>query len=71
MGTSLVIRKSLPKVVLQLAKTEHPPLHLPVGKDAVSMYQNNAAKMAEEIEAWLPVATSTDHDHRVPTMTIA
>jgi hypothetical protein len=29
------------------------------------MYQNNAAKMAQEIEAWLPVATSTDHDHRI------
>lgn len=53
------------QVILQLANTDRPPLHLPVGKDAVGFYQNNAAKMAEDIEAWLPVATSTDHDHRI------
>jgi hypothetical protein len=35
------------------------------------MYQNNAAKMAQDIEAWLPVATSTDHDHRITASTIA
>ncbi|MEP0914369.1 oxidoreductase [Leptolyngbya sp. GB1-A1] len=57
--------KKFAQVILQLATTDHPPLHLPVGKDAVAMYQNNAAKVAQDIEAWLPVATSTDHDHRV------
>ncbi|GAB4377901.1 MAG: oxidoreductase [Elainellaceae cyanobacterium] len=57
--------KKFAQVILQLANTERPPLHLPVGKDAVAMYQNNAAKMAQEIEAWLPVATSTDHDQRI------
>jgi NAD(P)-dependent dehydrogenase (short-subunit alcohol dehydrogenase family) len=56
--------KKFAQVMLQLANTDHPPLHLPVGKDAVSYYQNNAAKMAQEIETWLPVATSTDHDQR-------
>ncbi|WP_277926825.1 MULTISPECIES: hypothetical protein [Nostoc] len=24
--------------------------------------QNNAAKMAKQIEAWLPLSTTTDHD---------
>jgi NAD(P)-dependent dehydrogenase (short-subunit alcohol dehydrogenase family) len=57
--------KKFAQVILQLSNTERPPLHLPVGKDAVAMYQNNAAKMAQEIEACLPLATSTDHDHRV------
>ena len=57
--------KKLAQVIIQLANTERPPLHLPVGNDAVAMYQNNAAKMAEEIEAWLPVATNTNHDRRV------
>lgn len=57
--------KKFAQVILQLANTEHPPLHLPIGKDAIAMYQNNAAKVAAEIEAWLPVATSTDHDHRI------
>jgi NAD(P)-dependent dehydrogenase (short-subunit alcohol dehydrogenase family) len=63
--------KKFAQVMIQLANTEHPPLHLPVGKDAVDFYQNNAAKMAHEIEAWLPVSTSTDHDHRVMASTIA
>ncbi|MBD2463562.1 SDR family NAD(P)-dependent oxidoreductase [Oscillatoria sp. FACHB-1407] len=57
--------KKFAQVILQVANTDHPPLHLPVGKDAIGMYQNNAAKVAQDIEAWLPVATSTDHDHRV------
>jgi NAD(P)-dependent dehydrogenase (short-subunit alcohol dehydrogenase family) len=57
--------KKFAQVMIQLANTEHPPLHLPVGKDAVSFYQNNAAKMAQDIEAWLTVATSTDHDHHI------
>ncbi len=55
--------KKLAQVIIQLANTDRPPLHLPVGKDAIAFYQNNAAKMAAEIEAWLTVATSTDHDH--------
>lgn len=57
--------KKFAQVILQLANTDRPPLHLPVGKDAIAMYQNHAAKMAQDIEAWLPVATSTDHAHRI------
>ncbi|UBF28838.1 hypothetical protein K9N68_13915 [Kovacikia minuta CCNUW1] len=38
------------------------PLHLPVGKDAIAMYQSNAAKMAQNMEAWLPVATSIENN---------
>jgi NAD(P)-dependent dehydrogenase (short-subunit alcohol dehydrogenase family) len=39
--------KKFAQVILQLANTERSPLHLPVGKDAVAMYQNNPAKMAQ------------------------
>ncbi|MHC5747540.1 MAG: hypothetical protein ACYTXT_37825 [Nostoc sp.] len=63
--------KKFAAVIIQLANTERPPLHLPVGKDAIAMYKNNAAKMAQEIQAWLPIATSTDHDHRIMASTIA
>ncbi len=63
--------KKFAQVIIQLANTERPPLHLPVGKDTIDLYRNNAAKMAQEIEAWLPVATSTDHDHRVMASTVA
>jgi len=63
--------KKFAQVMIQLANTERPPLHLPVGKDTIAMYRSNAAKMAQEIETWLPVATSTDHDRHVMASTIA
>jgi NAD(P)-dependent dehydrogenase (short-subunit alcohol dehydrogenase family) len=63
--------KKFAQVMIQLANTDRPPLHLPVGKDAVAMYRSNAARTAQEIEAWLPVATSTDHDHRIAASTVA
>ncbi|MBW4541570.1 MAG: SDR family NAD(P)-dependent oxidoreductase [Myxacorys chilensis ATA2-1-KO14] len=63
--------KKFAQVMIQLADTEHPPLHLPVGKDAVDLCRSNVAKIVQEIEAWLPVATSTDHDHRVAASTKA
>jgi NAD(P)-dependent dehydrogenase (short-subunit alcohol dehydrogenase family) len=63
--------KKFAQVMIQLANTEHPPLHLPVGKDAIAMYQNNVAKMAQEVEAWLPGATSTDHDQRTTASSTA
>jgi NAD(P)-dependent dehydrogenase (short-subunit alcohol dehydrogenase family) len=63
--------KKFAAVIIQLANTEHPPLHLPVGKDAVAMHRSNTAKMAQDIETWLPVATSTDHDQRLTALTLA
>ncbi len=63
--------KKLAQVMIQLANTERPPLHLPLGKDAVDLCQKNAAKMAQELETWLPVCLSTDHDRRVTAATIA
>ncbi|WP_210521306.1 SDR family NAD(P)-dependent oxidoreductase [Hymenobacter terricola] len=52
--------KKLAQVIVQLAHTEQPPVHLPIGRDAVDMYQKNAASTAQEIAAWLPVSTRTD-----------
>lgn len=63
--------KKLAQVMIQLVDADRPPLHLPVGKDAVEMYRSNATKMAQDMEAWLPVATSTDHDQRITVSTIA
>jgi NAD(P)-dependent dehydrogenase (short-subunit alcohol dehydrogenase family) len=63
--------KKLAQVMIQLANTEHPPLHLPVGNDAIAMYQNNTTKVAQDIEAWLPISMSTDHDPRITASTIA
>ncbi|WP_121810701.1 oxidoreductase [Mucilaginibacter kameinonensis] len=55
--------KKLAKVVVDLAHNENPPLHLPIGKDAVGMYKANAEKTSKEIDQWIAVSTSTDHDH--------
>ena len=54
--------KKLAKVVVDLAHTETPPLHLPIGKDAVGTYKNNAEKTGKEIDQWIEVSTSTDHE---------
>jgi NAD(P)-dependent dehydrogenase (short-subunit alcohol dehydrogenase family) len=55
--------KKLAKVVVDIVHNENPPLHLPIGKDAVGMYKANAEKTNKEIDQWIDVSTSTDHDH--------
>jgi NAD(P)-dependent dehydrogenase (short-subunit alcohol dehydrogenase family) len=54
--------KKLAKAIVELAHTENPPLHLPLGSDSVGMYKNNVEKTGKDIEAWFSVSTSTDHD---------
>lgn len=54
--------KKLAKVIVDLAHTKKPPLHLPIGKDAVGTYKNNAEKIGKEIDQWIEVSTSTDHE---------
>jgi len=55
--------KKLAQVVVDIAHNDNPPLHLPIGKDAVGMYKANAEKTSKEIDQWIEVSTSTDHDH--------
>ena len=52
----------LATVIVNLGHTERPPLHLPIGKDAVSMYRIGAANIARDIDEWLDVSLSTDND---------
>lgn len=54
--------KKLAQVVLELAKSENPPVHLPVGKDSVASFRNKVAKTEQEISAWEALSISTDHD---------
>ena len=42
----------LATVVVALAAQENPPLHLPVGLDALQTYRNNAARTSKEVEEW-------------------
>jgi len=48
-------------VIVRLANSSNPPLHLPIGKDAVANFRNKTAQMTKEVEEWEPVSTSTDH----------
>lgn len=50
----------LAQVVLQLAYSPAPPLHLPVGTDALAAYRSKVAAMDAEVGAWESVSTSTD-----------
>ncbi len=50
----------LAQVVLQLADSPTPPVHLPVGKDALASYRSKAAAMEAEVNAWESVSASTD-----------
>jgi NAD(P)-dependent dehydrogenase (short-subunit alcohol dehydrogenase family) len=51
----------LAQVILQLANTENPPLHLPIGKDAVASFKTKTAQMTKEVAEWEEVSGSTDH----------
>lgn len=50
----------LAKVVAELASTENPPLHLPVGKDSLQTYRTNRDKVNTEIEGWAGKFTPTE-----------
>ncbi|WP_116788228.1 oxidoreductase [Flavobacterium psychrotrophum] len=50
------------KVMIDLAVHPNPPVHLVLGSEAIGMLQNRDADRTAEMEAWLPVSLSTDHD---------
>jgi NAD(P)-dependent dehydrogenase (short-subunit alcohol dehydrogenase family) len=52
--------KKLAAVVIQLAHTKSPPLHLPIGRDSVESYRTNAKQLAGDIDAWEAVSVTTD-----------
>jgi NAD(P)-dependent dehydrogenase (short-subunit alcohol dehydrogenase family) len=48
-------------VIVKLAASENPPLHLPIGTDAVKNLRGKTAQIAGELAEWESIATSTDH----------
>ncbi|MCC3158433.1 SDR family NAD(P)-dependent oxidoreductase [Hymenobacter sp. 15J16-1T3B] len=50
----------LAAVVRQLVDSPEPPVHLPVGKDAVASLRGKIATLQAEVAAWESVAVSTD-----------
>ena len=51
----------LAKVIIQLAESENPPVHLPIGKDAVAAFRTKTDIMQKEISVWENISISTDH----------
>lgn len=52
----------LAKAIIMLADAEQPPVHLPLGNDTLKAYRTKTASFELDIQDWLDVATSTDHD---------
>ncbi len=52
----------LARVVLQLANSQTPPVHLPVGKDALASYRSKVAATEAEVNAWESISASTDRE---------
>ncbi len=50
------------KVMVELVENPEPPLHLVLGSEAIGMLKNADAQRTAEMEKWLPVSISTDHD---------
>jgi NAD(P)-dependent dehydrogenase (short-subunit alcohol dehydrogenase family) len=52
----------LAQVILQLADSENPPLHLPIGKDSINLFRTKVAQMSKELDKWEAISGNTDHE---------
>jgi len=50
------------KVMVALANHPQPPVHLVLGSEAIALLKNADENRKAEMEQWLPVSISTDHD---------
>ncbi len=50
----------LAQVILRLAASDNPPLHLPIGKDAVDTFRAKTARTEKEVAEWESISLSTD-----------
>lgn len=50
------------KVMLDLVESTEPPVHLVLGSEAIGMLKHADETRKAEMEKWLPVSISTDHD---------
>lgn len=52
----------LAAVIIEIAGSDNPPLHLPIGKDAVAAFRTKTEQMKKEVTQWEALSSSTDHD---------
>lgn len=53
------------KAMMELAEHPEPPVHLVLGSEAIGLLKQADAARQAELEKWLPVSLSTDHDEAV------
>lgn len=53
------------KAMISLADNPAPPVHLVLGSEAIGLLKKANADRDAEMEKWLPVSLSTDHDEAV------
>ena len=53
--------KKLGEALIRLVNSENPPVHLPLGRDALAFYRDNAARLEKELAEWEEVTNSTDY----------
>jgi NAD(P)-dependent dehydrogenase (short-subunit alcohol dehydrogenase family) len=51
----------LASVVVQIASGDHPPRHLPIGRDSVAAIRAKYNSTAKEVDEWEELSSSTDH----------
>lgn len=51
----------LASVVIKLAASSEPPLHLPIGSDSVKRLRDKITLITKEVDAWESISKSTDH----------
>jgi len=47
-------------VIVKLAASKNPPLHLPIGPDAVANFRKKTAEMTKEVDEWEAISSSTN-----------
>lgn len=53
--------------ILLLADADRPPVRLPLGSDTVARLREKNGMVERELDQWMAVALSTDHDTALPT----
>jgi NAD(P)-dependent dehydrogenase (short-subunit alcohol dehydrogenase family) len=51
----------LAQVIIKLAASENPPIHLPIGSDAVAAFRTKTEQAGKEVDEWEALSNSTDY----------
>ena len=52
----------LAQLLVKVANTENPPLHLPIGKDAIASFRTKTEQMTKEVDEWEALSAGTGYE---------